>query len=80
MISVKQATKSKLLREFLKQILSMVRDAKLIKGGKHCALSIGRRKLAISSTPGGDEKRLVHNFKSQLKKLLIAEGFSVAGI
>lgn len=43
-LSIYQVTKSKSLRKMLRDILQLVSNAELVRGGKHCALSIGRRK------------------------------------
>lgn len=79
-ISVKQVTNCKRLRGFIKMVLSIVNCAQLVGGKKHRALLIGRGKLPIPSTPSGDERRLVLNFRAQLKRLMIVEGLSIVGI
>ncbi|RIZ55776.1 hypothetical protein [Vibrio sp. PID23_8] len=74
MPNIKSVTKSKRLRLLISWSLLRVPNAKLVTGGKHSALKIGAHKIPIASTPSGNEKRMVCNFKTQLKNLLIKLG------
>lgn len=79
-LSIYQVTKSKSLRKMLRDILQLVSNAELVRGGKHCALSIGRRKIPISSTPSCNERKLVLNFRKQVIDAMVLDGLDVSSL